>query len=159
MKKLVVFSILLVCGVLLASSVSAQAVSGTSVIAPKEIVNIKLASGKTYMTQGNHQLLTTADPKHPLNGASGDCDGACIVDASNAAMCMGSCEFVDREGDLAFFTWDGGQESGSWRLASGSGKWKGASGQGTWKNAGAAVAGNFARNTWEGSMSMATMKK
>jgi hypothetical protein len=157
MRKLTVLSILLVSLFLVASVSLAQAVSGTNVVVPKETVTTKLASGKSYVSQGNHQFFMTADPKHPLNSASGDCDGACVVDASNAAMCMGSCTVVDREGDVAFFTWDGGLANGNWKLASGSGKWKGASGQGTWKNAEAAVAGNFARNTWEGTMSMATM--
>jgi hypothetical protein len=155
MKKLVVFSILVVCAVFLASSASAQTVSGANVVVPKESVTTKLTSGKTYMTLGNRQVFMTADPKHPLNGASGDCDGACVVDAGNAGMCMGSCTVVDRDGDVAFFTWDGSQNNGGWKLASGSGKWKGASGQGTWKNTDMAVAGNFARNSWEGSMSMA----
>jgi hypothetical protein len=67
---------------------------------------------------------------------------------------MGSCTEVDREGDIAFFTWDG-QTEGGWKLAGGSGKWKGSSGQGTWKNTVVAAPGNFARIGWEGTMSMA----
>ena len=154
MRKLGIYSIL-VPGLLLVASVSlAQAVKGENIVVPKEPVTTKLAGGKTYMTQGNHQFFVTSDPKHPLNGASGDCDGACVVDASNAAMCMGSCTAVDREGDIAFLTWDG-QTEGGWKLAGGSGKWKGSSGQGTWKATSEATAGNFGRNAWEGTISMA----
>ena len=154
MRKLTVLSILLVSAFLTAPVSLAQSVKGEHVVVGKDAITTKLADGKTYVTKGNHQVFLTADPKHPLNGASGDCDGACVVDASNVAMCMGSCTQVDREGDIAFFTWDG-QTEGGWKLAGGSGKWKGASGQGTWKNTAAAVPGNFARISWEGTMSMA----
>jgi hypothetical protein len=154
MRKLTVLSILFVSVFLTAAASLAQAVKGENVVVLKESVTTKLADGKTYVTQGNHQFFMTADPKHPLNGASGDCDGACVMDASNTGTCMGSCTAVDREGDIAFFTWDGLTEGG-WKLASGSGKWKGASGQGTWKSTVAAAPGNFARNGWEGTMSMA----
>lgn len=153
MRKSAVFSILLVAVLLVASPALAQSVKGENIVVLKDSTTTKLASGKSYVTQGNHQVFLTSDPKHPLNGASGDCDGACIVDASNAGTCMGSCTAVDREGDIAFFTWDGMTEGG-WKLAGGSGKWKGASGQGTWKNTETAAPGNFARNAWEGSMSM-----
>jgi hypothetical protein len=154
MRKLTVFSILLV-GTFFAASVSlAQAARGENILVPKDPVTTKLPSGKSYVALGSHQVFLTSDPKHALNGASGDCDGACVVDASNTGMCMGSCTVVDREGDIAFFTWDG-QTEGSWKLAGGSGKWKGSSGQGTWKNSETAAPGNFARNAWEGTMSMA----
>jgi len=152
MRKSAVLSILLVAVLLVASPAFAQSVKGENVVVVKDSTTTKLASGKSYVTTGNHQVFLTSDPKHPLNGASGDCDGACVIDGSNA-MCMGSCTAVDVDGDIAFFTWDG-QNDGSWKLAGGSGKWKGSSGQGTWKNTSASAPGNFARNAWEGSMSM-----
>lgn len=154
MRKLAIGCILLVALLVAASPALAQSVKGENVVVLKDSTTTKLTSGKSYVTQGNHQVFLTNDPKHPMNGASGDCDGACVVDASNAGMCMGSCTAVDREGDIAFFTWDG-QTEGTWKLAGGSGKWKGSSGQGTWKNTEAAAPGNFARNAWEGTMSMA----
>lgn len=158
MRKLTVLSVLLVSLFLVASVSLAQAVKGENVVVPKEATSTKLAGGKTYVTQGNHQFFMTADPKHPFNGASGDCDGACVVDANNSATCMGSCTVVDREGDISFFTWDG-QTEGTWKLAGGTGKWKSSSGQGTWKGSPDAAPGNFARNTWEGTMTMAAATK
>jgi hypothetical protein len=152
-----VFSILFVFLFLVASVSLAQAAKGENIVVPKDPMTTKLPSGKSYVTLGSHQVFLTSDPKHLLNGASGDCDGACVVDASNSGMCMGSCTAVDREGDIAFFTWDG-QTEGTWKLAGGSGKWKGSSGQGTWKNTETAAPGNFARNSWEGTMSMAAKK-
>ena len=154
MKKLVVLSILVVAVLLVGSPLLAQAVKGENVVVVKEPMTTKLAGGKTYVTNGNHQFFMTVDPKHPMNGASGDCDGACVMDTADSGTCMGSCTAVDRDGDIAFFTWDGLTEGG-WKLAGGSGKWKGSSGQGTWKNTVDAIPGNFARNAWEGTMSMA----
>ena len=153
MRKIRVFSILVSC-LLFAASVSvAQTVKGENVVVPKDPETTKLAGGKTYVTQGNHQYFMTADPKHPLNGASGDCDGACVMTSADAGTCMGSCTAVDRDGDIAFFTWDG-QTEGGWKFGGGSGKWKGATGQGTWKGTPDATPGGFGRNTWEGTISM-----
>lgn len=154
MKKFAIVSVLLAVAILAASPVFAQAAKGENIAALNDSVTTKLASGKTYMTVGSRQVCMTADPKHPLNGASGDCGGACVTDTAGASTCMGSCTWVDRDGDVAFFTWDG-QEAGSWRLAGGTGKWKETSAQGTWKNTGLAP-GNLARNAWEGTF---TMKK
>lgn len=157
MRKVTVFWIVLVSLFLVASISLAQAVKGENVVVPKEPVTTKLAGGKTYVTQGNHQYFMTVDPKHPMNGASGDCDGACVVDANNAAICMGSCTTVDREGDIAFFTWDGRTE-GTWKLVGGSGKWKRSTGQGTWKGSADAAPGNFGHNAWEGTITLEPKK-
>lgn len=154
MNKLATVLVPVVAAVLAAPPAFAQAVKGENIVVMKEPVTTKLPSGKTYVSLGDHQLCTTADPKHPLNGASGNCDGACLIDAAGKSTCMGSCTWVDHDGEMAFFTWDG-QESGGWKLAGGSGKWKDAGGQGTWKNTGMQP-GNFAHNAWEGTI---TMKK
>lgn len=153
MNKRVLVPVLLVSGVLVASSALAQAAKGTNVVAAKDSVTTKLDGGKSYMTVGSRQACTTADSNHPLNGASGDCDGACVVDAAGKMTCMGSCTWVDRDGDIAFFTWDGTRDAGTWKLPGGTGKWQGSTGQGTWKAAGL-MPGNFARNTWEGTFAM-----
>jgi hypothetical protein len=153
MKKLAIVSALLVFLLLAASPALAQAARGENIAVLKDSVTTKLPGGRSYVTTGNRQVMMTVDPKHPLNGASGDCDGACVMDESGASTCMGSCTFVDREADIAFFTWDGLTEGG-WKLAGGSGKWKGASGQGTWKNTETVVPGKFLRNGWEGTITM-----
>lgn len=152
MKKLVFFSALLAAVALAATPAHAQATKGENIVVMKDSATTKLPGGKSYMTQGNRQICTSADAKNPLNGASGDCDGACLIDAAGNATCMGSCAWVDHDGELVFITWDG-QTAGSWKVAGGTGKWKASSGGGTWKNADS-VAGNFARDTWEGTFSM-----
>ena len=143
----------LAVGVVGASPAFAQAVKGTNIVASAVPVTTKLASGKTHIFLADQQLCQTADPKHPLNGASGNCPGGCVVDAAGAATCMGSCTWVDEGGDMAFFTWDGSATSGGWKLVGGSGKWKTAKGQGTWKSRGVS-AGNVNRNDWEGTITM-----
>jgi len=143
----------LAVGVVGASPAFAQTVKGTNIVAAAVPVTTKLASGKTHIFLADQQLCQTADPKHPLNGASGNCPGGCVVDAAGAATCMGSCTWVDEGGDMAFLTWDGSATSGGWKLVGGSGKWKTAKGQGTWKSRGVSAA-NVNRNDWEGTITM-----
>lgn len=130
----------------------AATAKGENVVVPKPAEITQLADGQVYATAGSRQVCVTADPAHPLNGASGDCDGACVGPADGEMTCMGSCTWVDRDGDLAFFTWNG-QNEGSWAMVGGSGKWAAAKGQGTWK-ATAMTAGGFGRNAWEGTIEM-----
>jgi hypothetical protein len=155
MRKFIVGLALLIAVIFAAPPAFAQAAKGENVVAIREPVTTKLAGGKSYMTQSSGQVCMTSDPKHPLNGASGDCSGACLVDAAGSATCMGSCTWVDRESDIVFITWVG-QEAGSWKLDGGTGKWKNSSAQGTWKAAPETTAGNIGRNSWEGTF---TMKK
>jgi hypothetical protein len=129
-----------------------QTVRGDNVVVMKDPVTTALAGGASYVTQGNRQIASIEDPKHPLNGASGDCDGACVIGADKKSVCMGSCTWVDRGGDIAFFTWDGADQGG-WKLLGGSGKYKDATGEGTWKS-GPMSAGGFGHNIWQGTMQM-----
>ena len=127
-------------------------VGGHNLVVAKPSVTTELPSGVSYTSIGNHQVCMTSDPGNPLNRASGDCDGACVAGADGNPTCMGSCSWVDTDGDLAFFTWSGATE-GEWRLEGGTGKYAEASGQGTWK-ADAAYAGKITGNTWQGTIEM-----
>ena len=93
----------------------------------------ELPDGKVYMTVRGEQVCTTADADHPLNRAAGTCDGGCVTDNSGVTTCMGSCTWIDRDGEMAFFTWDG-QDEGRWALRGGTGKWAKATGEGTWED-------------------------
>ncbi|MGB3562521.1 MAG: hypothetical protein WBH75_02685 [Thermoanaerobaculia bacterium] len=131
-----------------ASMAIAGEVGGNNFAVAKPVTSTELPNGMTYATTGNSNVCTTTDPNHPLNQASGDCDGACIIDANDNATCMGSCTWVDKDGHLAFFTWTG-QNEGNWRLVGGSGKYAHATGRGTWEGTGL-YAGGILRNTWSG---------
>jgi hypothetical protein len=65
---------------------------------------------------------------------------------------MGSCTWVDKDGDLALFTWDG-QTSGNWKLVGGSGKYAYATGKGTWEGTGA-YPGGIVKNSWQGEINI-----
>lgn len=105
-------------------------VGGNNIAVPKPMNTTELPNGLIYATTGNSNVCTMNDADHPLNGAAGDCDGACVIDADDNATCMGSCTWVDKDGHLAFFTWTG-QTEGTWRLVGGSGKYAHAAGKGT----------------------------
>jgi hypothetical protein len=138
---------------LLASSVAvAGEAGGTNVVVPKPTTTTDLGNGLVYETTGNSQVCFTTDPNHALNRASGDCDGACVRRGDEDPACMGSCSWVDTDGDLAFFIWEG-QNEGTWKMKGGTGKWAGASGKGSWK-ASALYAGGMGANSWEGSIEM-----
>lgn len=144
-------------GILIIASSAAMAVagevSGGNIVVLKPTATTELPNGAVYSTTGNSQVCETSDPGHPLNDASGDCDGGCVSASGGAPSCMGSCTWVDTDGDLVFFTWAGGENEGTWELRGGSGKWADASGSGTWETT-AVYVGNMARNSWSGTMEM-----
>ena len=128
-------------------------VSAQNIVVAKPSMTSQLANGKTYFTIGSRQVCEMTDPSHPLNDASGDCDGACVSEGDGTPTCMGSCTLVDTDGDIAFFTWTGGGAEGTWEMQGGSGKWANASGSGTWQSA-AVFVGNMERSSWSGSIEM-----
>ena len=123
---------------------------GHNLVVTKPSMTTELPNGMSYTSIGTHQVCMTTDPGSPLNRASGDCDGACVAAADGNATCMGSCTWLDSEGDVAFFTWNGATE-GSWSLKGGTGKYAEASGEGTWKTDGF-YAGEITGNTWQGTI-------
>jgi len=153
MKRFLTISIVSGLALIATASVAlAGEVDGHNFVTPKASVTTELPSGVVYTTLGNHQVCTTKDPNHPMHRASGDCDGACVTKPEGEPTCMGSCTWVDQDGDLAFFVWDGAEE-GHWSLKGGSGKYAEASGHGTWKGD-AAYAGGITGNSWSGVIEM-----
>ena len=151
MKRILTYTTTAAVVLIVASSMAmAGEVGGNNFAVAKPFTTTELPNGMTYATTGNSNLCTTTDPNHPLNQASGDCDGACTIDANGKATCMGSCTWVDSDGHLAFFTWTG-QNEGSWRLVGGSGKYAHATGKGTWEGTGLFASG-ILRNTWQGNI-------
>ena len=127
--------------------------AGHNIVVQKPQTTTELPNNKVYITIGNSQVCLMTDPDHPLNDATGDCDGGCVAEAGGVPVCMGSCTWVDTEGDMVFFNWDGNTAAGTWSLKGGTGKWAKASGSGTWEATGAFVNG-MARNSWSGTMEM-----
>ena len=149
MKRVLTYTVTAAAVLVVAASMAiAGEVGGNNFAVAKPATTTELPNGMTYATTGNSTVCTTTDPNHPLNQASGDCDGACIIDANGNSTCMGSCTWVDSDGHLAFFTWTG-LDKGSWRLVGGSGKYAHATGRGTWEGTGT-YPGGIMRNTWQG---------
>jgi hypothetical protein len=149
MKRALIYTTTAAFVLLIATSMAmAGEVVGENIAMPKPDVATELPNGTTYLAIGNSQVCRTTDSSHPLNNAAGDCGGGCIIDAEGNATCMGSCTWVDNDGHLALFTWDG-QNSGSWKLVGGSGKYTYASGKGTWEGTGA-YPGGIVKNSWRG---------
>jgi hypothetical protein len=134
-----------------ATAVAGEASGHNLVVASQPMVT-EMAGGVTYASLTSRQVCGTDDPDHPLNRASGECAGACVTGADGDTACMGSCTWVDHDGDVAFFTWTGADE-GTWTLAGGTGKYSEASGEGTWK-ADAVYAGGITGNSWSGKIEM-----
>lgn len=135
-----------------ATAAHAGEVSGMNILTPRPSETTDLGNGIVYQTTVSSGVITTADPDHPLNAASGYCSGGCVSKGEDAPSCMGSCTWADTDGDLAFSTWTG-QTEGTWKMDGGTGKWAKATGSGTWK-ASAVYAGGAAANSWHGSMAM-----
>ena len=127
--------------------------AGNNIVVVKPATTTQLPNGMTYTTTGNSQVCLMTDPDHPLNDATGDCDGACVGTGDSDPACMGSCTWVDSDGDIAFFTWEGNGTQGTWKMENGTGKWAAASGSGTWETTGA-FTGGLVRNSWSGSIEM-----
>ncbi len=144
---LAIYAVALFAGV---TTTLAGEASGLNVVVAKPTETTELGGGVVYATTANSQVCVTTDPSHPLNRASGDCSGACVSQGDGDPACMGSCTWVDSEGDIAFFTWTG-QNEGTWKMQGGTGKWARASGGGTWM-ASAIYAGGMGANSWKGSI-------
>ena len=147
--------LIVLCAVALlagASAADAGEVSGLNVLMLEPSETTELGDGVVYQTIGNSGVCMTKDPEHPLYSASGRCSGACVSKGDDDPVCMGSCTWVDSDGDVLLSTWTG-QTTGTWSMSGGTGKWAKASGGGTWMATGAFV-GGAAGNAWKGTIEM-----
>ncbi len=152
MKRHLTITLAVLALVAPASIASAGEVSGHNFVVSDPTTMTELPSGAVYTALRGRQICTTVDPSHPLNRASGNCDGGCVTDTEGNTTCMGSCTWVDMDGDLVFFTWNG-QDEGKWWMKGGTGKYAGGSGEGTWV-ADAAYAGEVTGNSWKGTIDL-----
>ena len=152
MKRFLIYSTAFVMVLGLAAIANAGEVGGHNIAQAKKSIETDLGNGKMFVTTGNHTVCRTTDANHPLNDASGDCDGGCVMNAEGDGECLGSCTWADKDGDLAFFTWSG-VTSGTWKFRGGTGKYAEATGKGTWETSGV-YAGGMVRNSWSGAIEM-----
>jgi hypothetical protein len=152
MKRYLTISLAVLALLAPASIASAGEASGHNLVVSDPPAITELPNGTVYTAIRSRQVCTTTDPGHPLNRASGDCAGGCVADAEGNETCMGSCTWVDMDGDLAFFNWTG-KTDGNWWLKGGTGKYAGGSGEGTWVTD-AVYAGEITGNSFKGTMDL-----
>jgi hypothetical protein len=86
----------------------------------------------------------------PFHLANQDCTGATIVDDKGTQLeGGGSCDGVDRDGDVWWIWWHNTPESRTWGLIDGTGKFEGIRGGGTSEVLAATVDGRLTIS-WEG---------
>ena len=150
MKRFVVAVMLLCLGgaVPLAAETSG---SGHNMFVPKILESFPLADG----TMANRMLMkgfmTTNDPSSPLALASMTCSGVTIVDKGGTQLSGGgTCDSVDKDGDVALYWWSSKGSKGKWGFLGGTGKWDGVEGGGTYEGSSYVWADGRFGNNWQG---------
>ena len=137
-KNLVAFGIVCVGLTLVASPLSAQEVkaSGSNVfLAPKVVETFTLADGSIVNRVQQSGFLMADDPANPLRLASMTCAGTVVAAKDGKPIrSAGTCDTVDKQGDVAFYWWRSDEKNGGrWGFLGGTGKWVNVEGGGTYE--------------------------
>lgn len=77
-------------------------------------------------------VVIADDANSPLHLSSQDCYGSTVVDGTGEPKGgAGSCDGVDRDGDVWWIWWRNAPDSRTWGFIGGTGKWQGVTGGGT----------------------------
>ncbi len=138
-----------------ASTSSAQEMkgSGMNMFAPKVNESFELADGTTANRMSWSGFMMADDPASPLRLASMTCSGFAVLRKDQVPVrSAGTCDSVDRDGDVAFYWWRHDEKGGGrWGFLGGTGKWATVEGGGTyepayqWKDG---RSGNNWKGTW-----------
>ena len=159
MSKTVAVGVILASVVLMAAGhgVSAQEVkaSGVNMFVPKVAESFPLADGTTANRMTFTGFIRTDDPANPLGLASMTCSGTSIVRKDQTEVrSAGTCDSVDKDGDVAFYWWRHDEKTGGhWGFLGGTGKWTNVEGGGTYEPAYQWKDGRVG-DTWKGSWRM-----
>ena len=153
MKKLILAMVLVCIGGAIASAAEMSG-SGQNMFAPKIVESFQLPNGMMANRTLLKGFMTSDDPASPLALASMTCSGVTIVDKEGSQLSgAGTCDSVDKDGDVAFYWWRSKESSGKWGFLGGTGKWDGVEGGGTYESAYAWADGRFGNN-WKGTWTM-----
>ena len=98
-----------------------------------EPIVTKFDDRHSIMKVGNEGIVITDDPKHPQNGFKSACTGLFNVAADGkTAEGKGSCNYSDKDGDVAWLSWEGTFAGGTWTYDGGTGKFATLVGSGTY---------------------------
>lgn len=93
----------------------------------------KFDDGHSIMKVGNEGIIITDDPKHPQNGFKSACTGLFhVATDGKTAEGRGSCNYNDKDGDVAWLSWKGTFAGGTWSYDGGTGKFATLVGSGTY---------------------------
>ncbi len=129
--------------------------SGVNVFVPKINESFMLADGTTANRMTFTGFIRADDPANPLGLSSMSCAGTAIMRKDQTEVrSAGSCDSVDKDGDVALYWWRHDEKSGGhWGFLGGTGKWTNAEGGGTYEPAYQWKDGRTG-NTWQGSWKM-----
>ena len=153
-QTVVTLGVLLVALAIGPSTLTAQEVkaSGMNMFAPKISESFQLADGTTANRMSWSGFMTADDPANPLRLASMTCSGVAVLRADQTEVrSAGTCDSVDRDGDVAFYWWRHDEKAGGrWGFLGGSGKWANVEGGGTYEPTYQWKDGRMGNN-WKGS--------
>ena len=153
MKRLIL-AMVLVCIGGVAASAAEMSDSGQNMFVPKIIESFQLADGTTANRMLMKGFMTSDDPASPLALASMTCSGVTIVDKEGTQLSGGgTCDSVDKDGDVAILWWKSKESAGKWGYLGGTGKWEGVEGGGTYEAVYTWADGRFGNN-WKGTWAM-----
>jgi hypothetical protein len=141
----------LALGVSIASAQEVKA-SGVNMFVPKVNESFMLADGTTANRMTFTGFISADDPANPLHLASMTCSGTAIVRKDGTEVrSAGTCDSVDKDGDVAFYWWRHDEKNGGhWGFLGGTGKWTSVEGGGTYEPAYQWKDGRTG-DTWKGS--------
>lgn len=156
MRLFRVFSILTILGsaaiLAFAPNVQAEEITGSGTVTylTKVISKSKLADGNSLNNMFMKGMVIASDENVPVHLSRQDCTGATIVAPTGEQLeGAGSCNGLDRDGDIWWIWWRNTSESRLWGFLGGTGKYQGVEGGGTTEVLSAAPDGRVAV-TWQG---------
>ncbi len=157
-KQMVVASGIVLVGLAFGVSTSSAQefrASGMNMFAPKINESFELADGTTANRMSLNGFIMADDPANPLRLASMTCTGTSIVRKDQTEVrSAGTCDSVDKDGDVAFYWWRHDEKSGGrWGFLGGTGKWSNVEGGGSYEQAYQWKDGRTG-DTWKGSWKM-----
>jgi len=106
--------------------------AGTGTYTIRAIASHKLASGRKLRQSHLKGVLVAADPAHPFNLSTQDCNDVALIDIDGTVLKdYGVCAAVDKAGDVWWLKFEGKAGVGTWQVIGGIGKYEGMTGGGT----------------------------
>jgi len=128
--------------------------SGHNMFVPKVLQEIELPDGIMANRILFKGFMNDDTAGSPLGLASMQCSGTTIASKDGSPISGGgTCDSIDKDGDLAFYWWHSEGTKGKWGFLGGTGKWKGVEGGGTYEQTHIWLDGKMGNN-WQGTWTL-----